>query len=46
MKKIISRSYNIRMKLSKLTGMGMEISTNAKRITPRESFYKLAGKSE
>ncbi len=33
------------MKISKLTGMGLDISTNIKKITPPESFYKLQAKA-
>jgi len=45
LKNIISKSYNIRMKLSKITGMGMDIITNDRRITPLESFYSLQAKA-
>ncbi len=33
------------MKISKLTGMGVDISTNVKKITPPESFYNLEAKA-
>lgn len=40
-KKIISKLYGVRMKLSKLTGLGIDISTNHKKIQPAESFFSL-----
>ena len=33
------------MKLSKITGMGINISTNNKKIAPHESFYSLTAKA-
>jgi Glutathione peroxidase len=40
-KKIITRLYDLRMKLSKLTGLGININSNNKGIVPAESFYNL-----
>ena len=45
LKKIITRFYGLRMKLSKLTGMGIGISTNNKQATPPENFYNLEAKA-
>lgn len=44
LKNIITKLYGLRMKLSKLTGMGIDISTNNKKIDPPESFYNLEAK--
>lgn len=40
-KKIINASYNTRMRLSKITGMGISSDTNEKNIKPPVSFYSL-----
>ena len=45
LKKIITKFYGWRMRLSRLTGMGIGISTNNKEIKPRESFYSLQAKA-
>ena len=38
---MITKLYGLRMKVSKLTGMGINISTNGKKTTPKKSFYDL-----
>ena len=45
LKKIITKFYRLRMKISKLTGMGIDISTNNKKIKSPESFYTLEAKA-
>ena len=45
LKKIITKFYDFRMKLSKVTGIGIGISTNSKKIKPPESFYSLQAKA-
>ena len=45
LKRIITKFYGFRMKLSKLTGMGIDISTNNKKIKPPENFYSLEAKA-
>jgi glutathione peroxidase len=45
LKKIITKFYGLRMKISKLTGMGIDISTNNKKIKSPESFYSLEAKA-
>jgi len=44
LKKVISKSYGLRMKIAKLTGMGIDINTNHKTAIPPESFYSLEAK--
>lgn len=39
--KIIKASYPLRMKISRLTGMGITIHENIKNVKPPESFYSL-----
>lgn len=39
--KLIASTYGLRMKISKLTGMGIHISENRQHITAPESFYSL-----
>lgn len=45
LKKIITKIYGFRMKLSRLTGMGIDISINHKKINPPENFYGLQAKT-
>ncbi|MDB5223279.1 MAG: glutathione peroxidase [Chitinophagaceae bacterium] len=45
LKKVITKFYGLRMKISKLTGMGIAISTNNKHTHPPESFYSLEAKA-
>jgi glutathione peroxidase len=45
LKKIIKELYGFRMKISKLTGMGIAISENNKKISPDQSFYSLKAKA-
>jgi len=45
LRKIISKSYDFRMKFSKITGMGMDIKNNDKNSKPFDSFYKLHAKT-
>lgn len=40
-KNLIARLYNLRMKLSKLTGAGISVKKNDDNIEPIESFYSL-----
>ena len=40
-KKLIAVSYRLRMKISKLTGMGINIHENKNKINAPESFYSL-----
>jgi len=40
-KKIISQTYPLRMKVSKLTGMGISTAKNEKNIQPLKSFYEI-----
>ncbi len=42
LKKIIVKSYALRMKLSKLTGAGISISSNNKKMKAHENFYSLS----
>jgi glutathione peroxidase len=44
-KKIITKFYGLRMKISRLTGLGIHINTNPKPVTPAESFYSLHAKA-
>lgn len=44
LKNFITNLYGCRMKLSKLTGMGIKINTNDKKIKPPLSFYSLQAK--
>lgn len=43
--KIVTAAYPFRMKISKLTGMGIRIHKNENNVTARESFYSLKAKS-
>ena len=45
LKKIITKLYGLRMKISKLTGAGISISSNYTKIKPPETFYDLSAKS-
>lgn len=45
LKKIITKLYGLRMKVSKLTGLGVDINTNHKQIKPLENFYELKAKA-
>jgi glutathione peroxidase len=40
-KKIINRFYGLRMRLSKLTGIGININSNHNMVKPPESFFNL-----
>lgn len=44
-KNIITRLYNLRMRISRKTGMGMNILSNEKKATPPQSFYELNAKA-
>ena len=44
-RKIINKLYGFRMKISKLTGMGIAISSNNTKINAPESFYSLNAKA-
>lgn len=44
-KNIATKFYGFRMKVSKLTGMGIAITSNTKKIKPPESFYSLSAKT-
>ena len=44
-KNIIRRTYSVRMRLSKLTGMGISIIDNNKKVKPLQSFYNLEAKT-
>jgi glutathione peroxidase len=45
LKKLITKLYGLRMKFSKLTGVGINVSANNKQIRPQESFYGLTAKA-
>lgn len=40
-KNIATRFYGLRMKVSKVTGMGIDITANKEKVKPPESFYSL-----
>lgn len=40
-KEIIKKAYGLRMQFSRLTGMGIDIIANNKKVVPPESFYSL-----
>ncbi|MEP6615067.1 MAG: glutathione peroxidase [Ginsengibacter sp.] len=42
---IIKQFYNLRMRISKVTGIGMKVRTNDKDIEPPESFYNLSAQA-
>lgn len=42
---MITKLYGLRMKVSKLTGMGIKININGKKATPKKSFYELEAKN-
>ena len=44
-RRIINKLYGIRMKISKLTGMGITIKSNNTKINSPESFYTLKAKA-
>ena len=41
LKKLIASTYPLRMKMSKITSMGINITENKNKVTPPESFYSL-----
>lgn len=41
LRKLVSRLYGTRMKLSKLTGIGIEVNSNMQNREPAHSFYAL-----
>lgn len=45
LKKIITKFYGFRMNISKLTGIGIGISTNNKKVKPAINFYSLEAKA-
>ena len=45
LKKVITKFYSLRMKISRLTGMGIDISTNHKKQESTVNFYSLQAKA-
>lgn len=45
LRRIITKTYKFRMNASKITGLGLDITTNHNKIKPTESFYSLRAKA-
>jgi Glutathione peroxidase len=44
-KNIITRLYKLRMRISRQTGLGMNVLSNEKKASPSQSFYSLSAKA-
>lgn len=44
-KSIATHLYGVRMKISRITGLGIDIKTNKMKIEPQESFYNLSAQA-